>query len=188
MSLLAPTAELRLYWHHQAYALGKSAAAAGEDATPAYNLSGQLYVSTAHDSRPWGNLSVPNALVRGVFDAMAEPGIELPMTDGRLNAHITVFRSEEIEMLGGPDALRNDRGKPFRYTLGRLVDLTPAGWPEMAKCWVLRVHSPELQALRRSYGLSSLPKDGRYDLHITVAVRRKGVLARSETAKATAPA
>jgi len=172
------------YWDRQAYALGRLKAAEDDTPTPSYSMSGLLYVSEA-SGRPWACLSVPNALVRGMFDALTEPGIELPMTDGKLNAHISVFRPEEIEMLGGPEALKNDRGKPFRYSLGRLVELTPAAWADMAKCWVLRVHSPELQQLRRSHGLSGLPKDGEYDFHITVAVRRKGVLGRNDTAKAT---
>lgn len=184
--ILDPTDDGLSYWERQAYNLGRLKQAT-DDQSPAYNLSGLLYVSEA-SGRPWGSLSVPNALVRGVFDAMSEPGIELPLTDGKLNAHISVFRPEEIAILGGADALKNDRGKPFRYSLGRIVELTPAGWPEMAKCWVLRVHSPELQTLRRSYGLSGLPKDGEYDFHITCAVLRKGVLGRNETAKVTVAA
>ena len=86
-------------------------------------------------------------------------------------------------MLGGPERFKNDRGKSFRYTLGRLVELEPDGWPDMASCFMLRVHSPELQVLRRSYGLSSLPNDGQYQFHITVAVRRRGVLGRNDKGK-----
>jgi hypothetical protein len=119
---------------------------------------------------------------------MAEPGVELPLRDGRLDAHITVFRAEELLAMGGAGAIKNDRGKSFRYSLGRLVELEPAGWPEVAKAWVIRVHSPELQQLRRSYGLSSLPHDGDYDFHITVAIRRKGILGRNEKSKDTAAA
>jgi hypothetical protein len=167
-----------------AYDLGTKVAA---DLTPSYSLVGTLFVSDA-TGRQYGLLTVPNAMVRGVFDAMHEPGIELPLRDGRLDAHVTVFRPEELDLIGGADAIKNDRGKPFRYSLGRLCELTPDGWPDASKAWVIRVHSPELQQLRRSHGLSSLPNDGQYDFHITVAVRRKGVLARSGTAKATTAA
>lgn len=189
MSLLSPSFGLP-YWHAQALALGVKYALDQQTPEPpqvAYNLSGLLYV-TDHGGKPWGLLSVPNALVRGVFDAMHEPGIELPLSGGKLDAHITVFRPEEIERLGGPEALRNDRGKPFGYSLGRLVSVEPAGWPEMARCWMVRVHSPQLQQLRRSHGLSSLPNEGKYDFHITVGVRRRGVLNRSTTAKNTTAA
>lgn len=167
--------------HRALHAAGMKLAA---DGTPAYDLAGVLQV-VEHQSRPWGLVSVPNALVRGVFQALDEPGVELPTDDrGELRAHISVFRPEEIEAVGGADALAHDRGRRFRYTLGRLVKFQPEGWPGVETCWMIRVHSPEIQALRRSYGLSSLPKDGQYDLHCTVAVRKRGVLGRNERAKA----
>ena len=154
----------------------------------ARNLRGQLK-HKAGSMGDWIMLSVPNAMVHGVFQAMDEPGIELPSSglDKRLDAHISVIRPDEVKLLGGPEALKNDRGKTFRYTLGRLVEVNPRGWPEMERCWFLRVHSPELQALRRSYGLSSLPKDGEQDFHITVAVRRRGILGRNTKRKELPP-
>lgn len=172
------------YWARQAYQLGTKLAS---DTTPSYSLTGLLYV-TEHNGKPFGLLSVPNAMVRGVFDALHEPGIELPLSDGRLNAHVTVFRPEEIEAIGGPDKLINDRGKPFRYSLGRLVELVPDGWADVAKCWVLTVHSPELQALRRSHGLPSLPNEGKYAFHITVGRRMKGVTGYNDKTKSPAAA
>ena len=150
------------------------------DATPAYNLAGTLYLSPSG----YVLLQVPNALVRGTFAAMHEAGAELPPSgpDGKMNAHITVFHPEDLEAIGGPDKV-TERGKQFRYSIGRLMEVEPDGWADMAKVWFLKVHSPELQALRRSYGLSSLPKDGKYDFHITVAVRRKKVLGRNDSRK-----
>lgn len=153
---------------------------AAGDATPAYNLTGTLYKSESG----WVLLQVPNALVRGVFAAMHEPGAELPPTgpDGKLNAHITVFRDAELEAIGGAAKI-TERGKQFKYSIGRLMSAEPDGWANMAKVWFLTVHSPELQALRRSYGLSSLPNNGEYDFHITVAVRKKAVLGRNDSRK-----
>lgn len=165
--------------HRQLFQMGEKLAADSEPEI-AYNLSGMLYLS----SNGWLMLTVPNALLRGVFSAMHEPGIELPPAgpDGRVNAHITVMRPEEIQQIGGADSVA-ERGKQFRYTIGRLYSVVPDGWPEMSRVWFLRVHSPELQLLRRSYGLSSLPKEGKHDFHITVAVRRRGVLGRNDTSK-----
>ncbi len=148
-----------------------------------YNLSGALYLSKSG----WLLLSVPNALVRGIFAAMDEPGIELPPYDdipGNLNAHCSVMSKEDVALLGGADKV-TERGKQFTYTLGRVYAIEPDGWPGMEKVWYVKVHSPELQELRRSYGLSSRPRDGKYDFHVTVAVRRKGVLGRGEAAKAS---
>jgi hypothetical protein len=166
-------------WARAVFGMGFKAA--GDDPPEvAYNLSGTLYLS----SSGWLLLSVPNALVHGVFAAMREPGIELPpgKGDGPMNAHISVAKPDEIEMLGGVDRI-SERGKQFRYTLGRLYSVDPEGWPEMSRVWFLRVHSPDLQELRRSYGLSSLPNSGKHDFHITVGVRRRGVLGRNDTAK-----
>lgn len=146
----------------------------------AYNLAGRLYLSASG----FLLMSVPNALVRGIFAAMDEPGIELPPAgpDGNLNAHVTVMRPEEIALAGGADRI-TERGKQYHYTLGRVYSIEPEGWPDMAKIWYVKIHSPELQQFRRSYGLSSLPNDGKYDFHVSTAVRRKKVLGRNDTAK-----
>lgn len=160
--------------------VGRRAVKHAGDAAPVYNMAGTLYLADSN----WIMLSVPNALVRGSFAAMHEPGVELPPPGptGKLVAHITVIRPEELDVIGGPDKI-SERGKQFRYSLGRLKEVEPDGWPEMAKVYFLTVHSPELQALRRSYGLTSLPKDGEHPFHVTVAVKKKGVLARNAKAK-----
>src|SRR5262245_31643770 len=87
---------------HVAYLAGIKAAEAVPP-SPAYNLAGQLYLSESG----WVLLAVPNALVRGVFAAMNEPGAELPPSgpSGKLEAHVTVFRPEELEQVGGPDVI-----------------------------------------------------------------------------------
>lgn len=160
------------------YELGQTVKAAS-DAVPSYDLSGMLQLSPSG----WLLLNVPNALVRGVYDALDETGLELPSDDdGKLNAHISVMRPEELAMIGGADKV-SERGKHFRYSIGRLVTVEPNGWPGVSKCWMLRVHSPELQALRRSYALSSLPNEGKFDFHVTVALRRRGVLGRNDVRK-----
>jgi hypothetical protein len=166
-------------WEAAILEAGRQLTKAAGDATPAYNLAGTLYL----DRSGWLLLSVPNALVRGVFAAMSEPGAEMPRDDqtGGLNAHVSVMTPAELELAGGADKV-GERGKQFRYTLGRLVEAEPADWPGVAKVWFLRVHSPELQDLRRSYGLSSLP-GGTRDFHVTCALRRRGVLGRNDTRK-----
>lgn len=146
-----------------------------------YALQGRLYASQSG----WLLLSVPNALVRGLFAALAEPGLELPSyadTPGMLNAHVSVMRPEELEGLGGVDKI-TERGRSYHWTPGPLRTFVPAGWPGMSRVWALEVRSPELEALRRSYGLSSLPADNKYAFHVTVAVRRKHVLRENDLAK-----
>ena len=154
------------------------------DSRAAYNLAGRLYLS------PTGFLllSVPSALVQGVFSAMHEPGIELPPSPGgKLEAHITVFRPEEVAAIGGAAKI-TERGKMFNYRLGGLYSLEPAGWPEMERVWCLSVSSQPLQVLRKSYGLSALPDEGRKRFHISVAVRRRRVLGDNPVSKVDAGA
>ncbi len=141
-----------------------------------YSLSGRLYLSKSG----WILLTVPNDLAHGAFKALNEPGIEMPED---FNAHISVMRPEELEQIGGPDVI-DERGKSFRYTLGPLRSVEPAGWPEMSKVWFIEVNSPELSALRKSYGLPALPNENKFKFHITVAVRKKNVLRESEVRKA----
>jgi len=144
-------------------------------------LSGQLYASNSG----WILLSVPNALVRGAFDALSEPGIELPLdSGGRLNAHISVMRAEEVEKIGGISKI-TERGHHFKYNVGALQAVKPLGWDGMSKVWFLSVTSPELCQLRRTYGLSSLPMRGDIELpfHITVARRAVNVLGSNDVSK-----
>ena len=168
--------------HHRLYAFGQALVKEGGDVAVAYAMSGMLYVG----GKGQLCLSVPNALVRGVFAAIDEPGIELPPNDRGLDAHITVMKAHEIAASGGPDKI-TERGKRFHYRLGGLVTAEPEGWPGVAKVWLLRVYSPELQSLRKSYGLTPLPNDNQFDFHVTVAVRKRGVLGRNETSKVATP-
>lgn len=166
-----------------AFLVGERLVKAAADAEVAYNLKGTLYLSQSG----YVLLSVPNAMIRGIYAALHEPGAILPPSpDGPgINAHVTVFSPDEIKQIGGADKI-NERGKQFAYTTGRFKTLEPGdSWPGVERVWFVQVHSPELQELRRSYGLSGLPKEGQRPFHITVAVRRRGVLARNEKSKAT---
>lgn len=153
----------------------------GGDAELSYAMTGRLYASQSG----WLLLSVPNALVRGVFDTIQEPGVELPpgKNGNPFNAHISVMRSEEVESIGGVDKI-TERGHTFRYTLGPLKTVVPAGWDAISKVWFVQVNSPELKKLRTSYGLTPLPHNNEFDFHITAAVRKKSVLQHNDVAKA----
>lgn len=155
---------------------------AADPALSLYPFSGRLIYS----SSGWVLLEIPNALVRGAFMAMDVPGAELPLKDGRLNAHISVMRPEEIERIGGISKI-NELGKRFRFRLGPLYEVNPLGWKEMDKVWMFRVISPDLNNLRKSYGLNPNPMRGNTELrlHATVAVRRRGVLRNGPVAKAS---
>lgn len=151
------------------------------DTQLSYGLKGKLYKSKSG----WILMQVPNALVRGAFEALAEPGIELPPSgsDGRLNAHVSVIRPEELDTIGGADQI-TERGQEFAYTLGSVRTVTPHGWSGMSKCWMIDVKSPDLEKLRKSYGLTAKPNDNKFNFHITIAVRKKNVLGPNSVRKA----
>lgn len=145
--------------------LSKTAATA----TVTHELSGELYKSRSG----WFLLHVPNDFGVGAFKALDVTGAELPKNvDDRYNAHISVFRDDEVADLGEEIT---ERGKHFHWTPGPLKSCKPDGWPGVAEVYFVEVHSPELEALRVSYGLPRLPtKNGEsYPFHITVAIVRE---------------
>jgi hypothetical protein len=176
---------------HPAYAIGNAAgwlARGDKQASTDHPLSGRLYLAKSG----WLLLSVPNALVRGVFDAMTAPGAELPtaglmnvpnVKDEVFNAHISVMTADEVRKIGADKI--TERGHAFGYTLGALKDIDVSNTAGVSKVWVIQVSSAPLAALRKTYGLSPLPNDEPF--HITVAARRKHVLGNNGTSKGTGP-
>jgi ADP-ribose pyrophosphatase YjhB (NUDIX family) len=181
LSVLSQSSDAPFYTIGNAHGwLSKSSKTASAE----YHLSGRLYLAKSG----WLLLSVPNALVRGVFDAMSHAGAELPLAGTMnvpnvdkelLNAHISVMTAEEVERIG-PGKI-NERGHSFKYALGHVKEITPGNIDGVSKLWAIQISSPELSALRKSYGLSALPKDEPF--HITVAVRRKNVLRENDVSK-----
>lgn len=172
--------EVGLYSLGRAHYVSTYKSAATTSPETSHALSGRLYLSRSN----WLLLSVPNAVVRGLFDALDEPGVELPLRQGRLEAHVSVMRPEEVERIGGPDRI-TERGHAFRWNMGPVKVVRPAGWKDVSKVWFCAVRSPELEALRRSYGLSSLPDEDRKPFHLTFALRRSGVLRDNGVAKSS---
>ena len=172
---------------HPAYAAGNALGwlyRGDKQAATNYPLTGRLYLSNSG----WLMLSVPNALVRGVYDAMSAPGIELPTAAAwsvgdkkeLLNAHISVMTADEVQQVGSDNI--NERGHMFGYTLSGLKEITPRSNTPISKIWAIQVTAPNLAALRKSYGLSALPNNDE-QFHITVAVRKRGVLLDNGKAK-----
>lgn len=146
-----------------------------DDAVPVAALAGQLYLSQSG----WLLLRVPNAFGRGVYEQLSVMGAELPEN---YNAHISVMTPEEVQKIGR-DAIV-ERGRTYRYQLGPLCTVAPAGQSDtFSRVWFVRVASPELSRLRQTYGLSPLPNDQPF--HITIAYRRHRVLGHNHVAKRT---
>ncbi len=140
---------------------------AAQDAELSYDLHGALYLSRGGGLM----MAVPNALARGAFDALHVPGAKLPPgpDGGQFNAHVVVMRPAEIEKIGGPAKIK-ERGKQVRYSLGPVRTVRPTSWPAIRRIWFIEIRSPELERIRKSYGLSSLPRDGKHPFHCVFAV------------------
>lgn len=156
-----------------------------KQAATQHPLAGRLYLAKSG----WLLLSVPNALVRGLYDALTAPGAELPragvmnvpnVSGELLNAHISVMTADEVKKVGADKI--NERGHMFGYALGTLKEIDVRNVDGVSRVWALQVSSPGLAALRKSYGLSPLPND--HPFHITIAVRRKKVLQDNAVRKA----
>lgn len=154
-------------------------------ASAPYNMSGRLYLAKSG----WLLLSVPNAFVRGVFDALTAPGAELPTAglmnvpnvDGDvLNAHISVMTADEVEAIGADKI--NERGHMFHYALGPVEEIPVHNVDGVSKVWAVQIKSPALAAIRKSYGLAPYIHNN-HQFHITVAARRKNVLKNNEISK-----
>lgn len=172
MSLIYPHGKPNLY--KLAYSVAQNVVKESAE----YHLAGRLYV--ANDG--WGYISVPNALVRGAFDALDEQGAELPSTTGgKFNASIPVFSPAEIVKIGGPDKI-TERGHSFKYTLGKVRQMSPRGL-DAGRIWVIEVTSPPLRNLRKSYGLTPTLRNGSQPFHIVIGVRRKWILQNSTIRK-----
>jgi hypothetical protein len=86
----------------------------------------------------------------------------------------------EVEKVGADNI--NERGHMFGYSLGAMTEITPKNVDGISKIWAIQVASPALSSLRKSYGLTPLI-NGDHAFHITVAVRRKHVLANNSVGK-----
>lgn len=132
-----------------------------------YGLAGRLYLSGSG----WLLLQIPNDIGNGAFAALAELGVEQPKrSNGQYNAHISVMTADEVNSVGGPEAIK-ERGQSLHYTTGRVRTVKPLRWRGVSKVWFIECHSPELKQLRKSYGLTPLP-NGNHQFHCTFAIKK----------------
>jgi hypothetical protein len=71
-------------------------------------------------------------------------------------------------------------GSEFSFELQELNSVEPSSWPEVEQVWFFKLHSPELEKLRRKYFLPELPRG--HSFHITVAVKPKLALSKQPRA------
>jgi len=133
--------------------------------TSVHALAGRLQAG------PSGNLelTVPSSLIKGVFDALDEPGAEFVVRNNRTECAIKVMTKEEVDKLGGTSHI-TERGHSYHYTLGPIVELPATG--DYDKLWAISIKSNDLEDIRKSYGLETSPQLGFY---IPVGCKKKRV-------------
>ena len=133
--------------------------------TSVHALAGRLQAG------PSGNLelTVPSSLIKGVFDALDEPGAEFVVRNNRTESAIKVMTKEEVDKLGGVSHI-SERGHSYHYTLGPIVELPATG--DYDKLWAISIKSNDLEDIRKSYGLETSPQLGFY---IPVGCKKKRV-------------
>jgi len=141
--------------------------------TSVHALAGRLQAG------PNGNLelTVPSSLIKGVFDALDEPGAEFVVRNNRTESAIKVMTKEEVDKLGGVSHI-SERGHSYHYTLGPIVELPATG--DYDKLWAISIKSDDLEAIRRSYGLETSPQLGFY---IPVGCKKKKVTEDNKVSK-----
>ena len=141
--------------------------------TSVHALAGRLQAG------PSGNLelTVPSSLIKGVFDALDEPGAEFVVRNNRTESAIKVMTKEEVDKLGGTSHI-TERGHSYHYTLGPIVELPATG--DYDKLWAISIKSNDLEDIRKSYGLETSPQLGFY---IPVGCKKSKVTEDNEVSK-----
>ena len=117
-------------------------------------------------------LNIPNNVINGLVLMLDYEGVEKPPYDlksfNRVGAHISVIGTREYEdhNLGEIKEI----GQEFNFHFKGFKRVNPEGWDGMQQVYFMEVESPEIEKLRKSYGLSKLI-DG-HQFHITVGVKK----------------
>jgi hypothetical protein len=87
---------------------------------------------------------------------VAPDGAHIPIISAREVAFQYLHQIEQI-------------GQEFSFEIEGLYSTTPTSWPEVEQVWFFKLHSPELEALRRKHFLPAIPNG--HAFHIAVAVK-----------------
>lgn len=168
-------AELLKSLHAEMFSFGQAHGLMNKSAehTSVHALAGRLQAG------PSGNLelTVPSSLIKGVFDALDEPGAEFVVRNNRTESAIKVMTKEEVDKLGGTSHI-TERGHSYHYTLGPIVELPATG--DYDKLWAISIKSDDLEDIRKSYGLETSPQLGFY---IPVGCKKKKVTEDNKVSK-----
>jgi len=114
-------------------------------------------------------VNVPNDIINGFYYSLGLDEVEQPpYRESKFNgigAHISVMNEKETEGHEIPEL-----GKTIKYWMKGVFEAEPEKG-RFKKIWAVEVHSPELEEIRKRYGLS--PKLWGHEFHITFGIQRK---------------
>jgi len=117
-------------------------------------------------------VDVPDSVFEGLLPLLGENAERPPKNEKHYNdigAHITVMKRSEVE---DNNIKFKHVGKKVSYQMKGVKKVeNPDGWDSMESVWFISIESPDLQNIRRMYGLSPTIKD--HDFHITLGVKRR---------------
>ena len=128
-------------------------------------FSGKLIIDKGES--PWGKLVIGDEIRNSIFKSMPNDGnYELPDYE----AHVSVFDEEEVKEYFMDKTLLEE-GKEFTFYMCNLAYCNPESWDEVEKLYMVQVYSPELEALRKKYNLTSKMHNNEHEFHITICTK-----------------
>lgn len=116
-------------------------------------------------------LDIDNRFITMIFPFLKMQGLIRPPYFNLFatpeGAHIPVIpvRESNFHYLGEIAELERE----FSFEIEGLYSMQPTSWPEVEQVWFFKLHSPELENLRRRYFLTAHP--GGHAFHIAVAIK-----------------
>lgn len=117
-------------------------------------------------------LSVSSDFVYKLYPLVSSKGMSHPPYFNMrksVGAHISIIKSAEANFIGIDEF--KEVGLRIPFSLRDVNTTNPESWHNMERVWYINVVSPQLEMIRKRYGLSELI-DG-HSFHITFACRRK---------------
>jgi hypothetical protein len=113
-------------------------------------------------------LDVDNAYIHELIPFLSDHGFEAPGYFGHpdlIGAHITVIYPHEVE--AGDLTNIEEYGSTIHFTIVGTNVVRPARWRGVEEAYLLTIDAPELDQLRKKYGLPP----SLYLFHITLGIR-----------------
>jgi len=117
-------------------------------------------------------LDISNDIINGLFSILNSDDKEKPPYNlksfNTVGAHISVIGTDEYNDNGIGEI--EELGEEINFNPNKFYQVNPESWDEMKKVYFLSVKSPDIEKIRKKYGLSK--KMNGHEFHITFAVEK----------------